>query len=68
MKERAQRAPVQDEEEEEEKEKEKEKGDGGKKKPNSSLQEGYIIRGRMGIVMPERNAFDFTERPKETVE
>lgn len=26
------------------------------------------MRGRMGIVMPERNAFDFTERPKETVE
>lgn len=26
------------------------------------------MRSRVGIILPERNAFDFTERPRDIVE
>ena len=36
-----------------------------KKKTFDGTQEHFITRGRIGIIMPERNAFDFTERPEK---
>lgn len=39
-----------------------------KKKGADNPLEGQITRGRIGIILPERNAFDFTERPEKQVE
>lgn len=36
---------------------------------SKTIQDQYIMRGRMGIILPAKNAFDFTERPvKNTVQ